>query len=93
MRLQSFSLGLDVVLSAGRECLSHVGVPLVFLVYQVVSRCDMVVPISFETSDRVFLLELEVVDQALKELPSIWHLLKSWEKAWLALLRKSLLLG
>ena len=53
----------------------------------------MVVPISFEASDRVFLLELEVVDQALQELSSIGHLLKSWEKARLALLRKSFLLG
>ena len=93
MRLESFSLSLHVVLSACRESLSHVGVSLVFLVYQVVRRCDMVVSISFETSDRVLLLELEVVDQALEELPSIGHFLKSWEKAWLALLRESVLLG
>ena len=53
----------------------------------------MVVAISFEASDRVLLLELEVIDQALEELPSIGHFLKSWEKARLALLRKSVLLG
>ena len=79
MGLKPLTFGLDVVLSAGRECLSHVGVSLVLLVYQVVRRCDMVVPISFEASDRVFLFELEVVYQALEELPSIGHLLKSWE--------------
>ena len=86
MRLKPLTLSLHVVLSAGRESLPHVGVPLVFLVYQVVRRCNVVVPISFEASDRVFLLELEVVYQALEELSGIGHLLKSWEKARLALL-------
>jgi hypothetical protein len=46
----------------------------------------MVVAIGFEASDRVLFLELEVVDQTLEELPSIRHLLKSWEKARLTLL-------
>ena len=88
MRLEPLSLRLNVVLSASRECLSHVGVPLVFLVYKVVGRRDMVVAIGFEASDRVLFLELEVVDQTLEELPSIRHLLKTWEKAGLTLLRK-----
>ena len=58
-----------------------------------VSRRDMVVSIRLQAPDRVFLLELEIIDEALQKLSLERHLLKSREKARLALLRQRFLVS
>ena len=93
MRLESLSLGGQIFLRARRESLPHVSVPLVLFVYQVVCRCDVVVTVSLEASDRVFLLELEVIDEPLKQLTRVGHLLEAWEQAWLSSLGQGVFLG
>ena len=47
LRLKSLTLLCDVVLGASRECLSHVGIPLVFLIDQMVGGRYVVVTIRF----------------------------------------------
>lgn len=66
LRLKSRTLLCRRVLSASRECFSHVSVSLVFLVYQMVCGRYMVVTVRFETSDRIFFLELKVIYQPRK---------------------------
>ena len=79
--LKSVALRLQVVLGASREGLSHVGVALVFLVDQMVRCRDVVMTIGFEASYRVVLFKLEIVDQSLKKIPRVRHLLESREHA------------
>lgn len=92
MRLKPFALGGDVFIVPRRERLPHIGVPLVLLVYQVVSRSYMVVAIGFETSDRVVFFKLEIVDQTLKQFALVRHLLETRVEALLFGLLKSLFL-
>ena len=92
LRLETLSLGLHVVLVASRESLAHVGVALVFLVDQVVSRSDMVVTVCFQASDRVLLFKLKVVYESLEKITRVGHLLKPWEKSWLTRFGKSFFL-
>lgn len=75
LRLKSLALRSYVVLCSSRESLTHVCISLVLLVYQVICSSDMVVSIRLEASDRVFFLKLEVVDESLKQIASVGHLL------------------
>ena len=51
LRLETLTLSLSVISCSSGECLPHVGVPLIFLVDQMVRCRDVVVAIGFETSD------------------------------------------
>lgn len=53
----------------------------------------MVVTVSFEASNRVLLLKLEVIDESLQQFACVGHLLEAWEKPRLASLGQGVLLG
>ena len=75
---------LGIVALVSGEGFTHVGVPLVLLIDEMVSSCDMIVSVSFEASDGVLLFELKVANETAKEVFREGHLLKTGEKAWLA---------
>ena len=91
--LKSLALRRQIVLCSRRKGLSHVSVPLVFLVYQVIGRCYVVVTVSLEASNRVLLLKLEVIDESLEQFACVGHLLEAREKARLTSLGQGVLLG
>ena len=93
LRLESLALRRQIVLRSCRESLPHVRIPLVFLVYQVISRCYVIVTVSLEASNRVLLLKLEVIDESLKQFACVGHLLEAREKARLASLGQGVFLG
>lgn len=78
------SLTLLCIVGFGGEGFAHVGVPLCFLIDEMVSSRDVIVSVSFETSDGVLFFKLKVVDESAEELFCVGHLLKTREKAWLA---------
>ena len=82
LRLKSLSF---VLVRVRGEGLPHVGRSLVFLVNQVICGCDVVVTVRLQTSNRVVLVKLEVINQSLKDLFLEGHLLESGEKSRLAM--------
>lgn len=48
---------------------------------------DVIVSVSFKTSDRILLFKLKVADKTIKKLLGVGHLLETGEKAWLTSLR------
>lgn len=65
------------------ESFSHVLVTVVLFIDQMVGCRNVVVTVSFHTSDSVLLLELIVFDQFLEEDLLPGHLLEAWEETWL----------
>ena len=58
-----------------------------------ICRCDVIVTVSLEASNRVLLLKLEVVDESLQQFACVWHLLEAGEQARLASLGQSIFLS
>ena len=65
LRVKSFTLFFcsGILGRVSGESLPHVLVPLVLLVDEMVGGCDVVVSVSFETSDRVLFFELKVANE------------------------------
>ena len=84
--MESFTL-LVIVAFVRREGLTHVGIPLVLLIDEMIGSRDVIVSVSFKASDRILLFELKVAYEATQEIFGVRHLLESREKAWLLLLR------
>lgn len=82
MTLHAISLAVHGLLfvGLGAESLSHVSIPMVLLVDQVVGCRDVIVSISFHASDRVLLLKVVVFDQLAEQFWLPGHLLKTWEE-------------
>jgi hypothetical protein len=47
----------------GGESFAHVLVALIFLIYQVVCGCDVVVTVGFHASNCILLLKVEVLNE------------------------------
>ena len=84
--MESFTL-LVIVAFVRREGLTHVGIPLVLLIDEMIGSRDVIVSVSFEASDGILLFELKVANKATQEILCVRHLLESREKAWLTRFR------
>ena len=78
--LQPLALGGKVVLiGLRRKSLAHVSVSLVLPVDQMVSRCDVVVPVCFKAPNRVLAFKAIVVKEPLQQIFRVRHRLQPWE--------------
>ena len=48
------------------ESLTHVSIPLILLIDEMIGSCDVIVSVSFKTSDRIIFFELKVANKAIE---------------------------
>ena len=63
--MESFTF-LIVVAFMGGEGFTHVGVSLILLIDEMIGSCDVIVSVSFKTSDRIIFFELKVANKAIE---------------------------
>lgn len=92
LRCKSFSLRLII----GRlrassfmswKCFPHVLVSRVFLIYQVVRGCYVIMPICLQAPDRIVLFKAIILNESFEQILAVGHLLKTGEETRLTLAR------
>ena len=77
--MQLLPLGVLIGLSVRGERLPHVLIALIFLVNKMIGRSDVIVSVSFHTTDSILVFELVVIDQPVEKIRHPRHLLKAWK--------------